>query len=200
MHWDHYWPSKRASVLGTRLGLFRFFQAGEKSQSSYVHSDSICWFGTKCRRTPRRAAHQRSSSLSRDTGRNRRTTMALMAFCTGPGIRCTGWAIVVFGFVSSCVGPRAAITFIVRRRLKAEKNEPPCPHGEQPNPLPFVTMRTTARGFPINRPDSVSARCGVSSWPLSYNGSRRFTVSSRISSESVDTSCSVPARSLTGMR
>ena len=47
-----------------------------------------------------------------------------------------------------------------------------------------------------------SARCGVSSRPLSSNGSRRFTVSCRISSESVDTSCgrlttacSAPARS-----
>ena len=43
--------------------------------------------------------------------------------------------------------------------------------------------------------------------PLSSNGSRRFTVSCRISSESVDTSCgrlttacSAPARSLNGMR
>ena len=60
---------------------------------------------------------------------------------------------------------------------------------------------------PINRPDSVSARCGVSRRPLSSNGSRRFTVSCRICSESVDTSCgrlttvcSAPARSLNWMR
>ena len=58
-----------------------------------------------------------------------------------------------------------------------------------------------------NRRVSGSARCGVSSRPLSSNGSRRFTVSCRISSESVDTSCgrlttacSAPARSLNGMR
>ena len=56
-------------------------------------------------------------------------------------------------------------------------------------------------------PDSVSARCGVSSRPLSSNGSRRFTVLCRICSESVDTSCdrlttvcSARARSLNGMR
>ena len=60
---------------------------------------------------------------------------------------------------------------------------------------------------PINRPDSVSARCGVSRRPLSSNGSHRFTVSCRICSESVDTSCdrlttvcSALARSLNGMR
>ena len=50
--------------------------------------------------------------------------MALMAFCTGPGIHCTGWAIVVFGFVWFCVVPRTAITFIVRHRLKAEQIDP----------------------------------------------------------------------------
>ena len=50
-------------------------------------------------------------------------------------------------------------------------------------------------------------RAGVSRRPLSSNGSRRFTVSCRISSESVGTSCgrlttvcSAPARSLNGMR
>ena len=59
----------------------------------------------------------------------------------------------------------------------------------------------------INRHDSVSSRCGVSRRPLSSNGSRRFTGSCRICSESVDTSCgrlttvcSAPARSLNGMR
>ena len=69
------------------------------------------------------------------------------------------------------------------------------------------STRITARRSPINRPDSVSARCGVSSRPLSSNGSRRFTVSCRICSESVDTSCdrlttvcSALARSLNGMR
>ena len=52
-----------------------------------------------------------------------------------------------------------------------------------------------------------NAGCGVSRRPLSSNGSRRFTVSCRICSESVDTSCdrlttvcSALARSLNGMR
>ena len=69
-----------------------------------------------------------------------------------------------------------------------------------------ISTRTTARRSPINRPDSVSARCGVSRRPLSSNGSRRFTVSCRICSDSVDTSCgrlttvcSAPAHSLHGM-
>ena len=60
---------------------------------------------------------------------------------------------------------------------------------------------------PTNRRVSGSARCGGSRRPLSSNGSRRFTVSCRISSESVDTSCgrlttacSAPVRSLNGMR
>ena len=140
MHWDHYWPSKWASVLGTRLGIFRFFQAGKKSQSSYFHRDDICGLDNTCGWILRRTAHQGRFSNSRHTRRNGRTTMALMAFCTGPGIHCAGWAIVVFCFGSFCVEPRTAITFIVRLKLKAEEIGPPCPRGEQPNPsVPFVT-------------------------------------------------------------
>ena len=69
------------------------------------------------------------------------------------------------------------------------------------------STRTIEPRSPTNRRVSGSARCGVSSRPLSSNGSRRFTVSCRISAESVDTSCgrlttacSAPARSLNGLR
>ena len=74
-------------------------------------------------------------------------------------------------------------------------------------PRRLISTRTIEPRSPTNRRVSGSARCGVSRRPLSSNGSRRFTGSCRISSESVDTSCgrlttacSAPVRSLNGMR
>ena len=103
-HWDHHWLSKGTPALGIRLGLFRFFQAGKKSPSVFVHHDGNCRTGSESTGNPRRTVHQRSSSLSR---RTTGTTTALLGSCT---VRVIG----IFSFGGSCVEPTTSITFIVR--------------------------------------------------------------------------------------
>ena len=114
LHWDDHWSSKGASALGTRLGLFRFFQAEKKIPLVFLHHDSNSRTDRESTGNPRRSVHQRSSSLY---PRTIRTTTVIRVSCT---VRVIG----IFMFGVAYVEPATSTTFIVRCLLQALKRTP----------------------------------------------------------------------------